>query len=254
MSTTEMDAQLAQALRAELAAIGTKHSRLQRHQRRGRALAVGLGVFVIAGAITGAAIVVNSVLRSTTVAPLGGITTDSHTGTGTLDLGPAPANAGAVIVDLTCLNQQGTLIVPTKPQAPGSPESFVTIYCSGRIDPVHIKDALLPKPGSTTITITADPQTRSKATAEYASSFTSAWAMNARGQTYRLCNHNGCPDLMAARIIDGQEAYISTKESTALIGSGYLNIYTSDGTTIVGQFPIGIPNDGHPIATPAPTT
>jgi hypothetical protein len=253
MSTTEMDPQLARALRAELAAIGTKHSRLQRHQRRSRALAVGLGVFTIAGAITGAAIVVNSVPGSTTVAPLGGITSDSHTGTGTLDLGPVPASAGAVIIDLTCLNQQETLIVPTKPQAPGSPESFVTIYCSGRIDPVHIKDALLPKPGSTTITITADPQTRSKATAEYASSFTSAWAVNARGQTYGLCNHNGCPDLMAARIIDGQEAYISTKESTALIGSGYLN-YKSDGTTFVGQFPIGIPNDGHPIATPVPTT
>jgi hypothetical protein len=253
MSTTEMDPQLARALRAELAAIGTKHSRLQRHQRRSRALAVGLGVFTIAGAITGAAIVVNCVPGSTTVAPLGGITSDSHTGTGTLDLGPVPASAGAVIIDLTCLNQQGTLIVPTKPQAPGSPESFVTIYCSGRIDPVHIKDALLPKPGSTTITITADPQTRWKATAEYASSFTSAWAMNARGQTYGLCNHNGCPDLMAARIIDGQEAYISTKESTALIGSGYLN-YKSDGTTFVGQFPIGIPNDGHPIATPVPTT
>jgi hypothetical protein len=253
MSTTEMDPQLARALRAELAAIGTKHSRLQRHQRRSRALAVGLGVFTIAGAITGAAIVVNSVPGSTTVAPLGGITSDSHTGTGTLDLGPVPASAGAVIIDLTCLNQQETLIVPTKPQAPGSPESFVTIYCSGRIDPVHIKDALLPKPGSTTITITADPQTRWKATAEYASSFTSAWAVNARGQTYGLCNHNGCPDLMAARIIDGQEAYISTKESTALIGSGYLN-YKSDGTTFVGQFPIGIPNDGHPIATPVPTT
>lgn len=244
MTTTEMDPQLAREVRAELTAIGTKHSRLQRHQQRVRALTVGIGILAIAGATTAAAIVVNNIPGSTTVAPLGGISTATHTGTGTIDLGPAPAKAGAVILNVTCLNQQGTVSIDTNPQNPGSGGDFATIYCSGRTTPVHIKDGLLPKPGSTTITITADPGTRWKATAEYASSSTSAWGVNAHGQTYGLCNHNGCPELMAAQeLAHGEEGYIYSTET--IRGTGYLKVYKSDGTTVIGRFAIGIPDDGN---------
>jgi hypothetical protein len=250
MTRSEMDPTLAHAVRAELTAIGTTHSRLQRHQRRVRILAVGIGIVAIAGVTTAAAIVVNNLQGSTTVVPIGGISTATHTGTGTVDLGPAPADAGAVILRVTCLNQQGTVSIETKPQNPGSAGDFLTIYCDGRTTPVHITDGLLPKPGSTTITITADPGTKWKATAEYASSSTSAWGVNSRGQTFGLCNHNGCPDLMAAQVVNGEEAYVNTKEFDTFEGSGYIKVYKSDGTTVVGRFAIGIPDDGR---TPVPT-
>jgi hypothetical protein len=246
MTRTEMDPQLAREIRAELAAIGTKHSRLQRHQRRVRALTVGVGVLAIVGATTAAAVVVSNIPGSTTVVPLGGISTATHTGTGTMDLGPAPAKVGAVILNVTCLNRQGTVSIETNPQNRGSSGDFVTIYCSGRTTPVHIKDGLLPKPGSTTITITADPGTRWKATAEYASSSTSAWGVNAHGQTYGLCNYKGCPNLMAAQeLAHGEEGYIYSKEMDAFRGAGYLMVYKSDGTTVIGRFAIGIPDDGN---------
>lgn len=249
MTRSEMDSTLAHAVRAELAAIGTTRSRLQRRQRRVRILAVGIGIVAIAGVTTAAAIVVNNLPGVTMVLPIGGISSATHTGTGTVDLGPAPANAGTVILRVTCLTQTGTVTIETKPQNPGSAGDFLTIYCDGRTTPVHITDALLPKPGSTTITITADPGTKWKAAAEYASSSTSAWGVNSNGQTFGLCNQNGCPDLMAAQVINGEEAYVNTKEFGAFEGSGYIKVYKSDGMTVVGRFAIGIPNDGH---TPVP--
>lgn len=249
MTRSEMDAKLAQSVRAELAAIGTTHSRLQRHQRRVRIVAVGVGIVAIAGVTTAAAIVVNHLPGATTVTPISGISSATHTGTGTIELGLAPANAGAVILRVTCLNQQGTVNVETMPQNPGSDGDFLTIYCDGRTTPVHITDGHLPKPGSTTITITADPGTKWKATALYASSSTSAWGVNSSGQTFGLCNHNGCPDLMAAQVINGEEGYISAEESGAFEGTGYIKVYKSDGTTVIGRFAIGIPDDGN---TPVP--
>jgi hypothetical protein len=246
MNTTEMNPQFASAVRAELAAIGTKHSRLQRHQRHTRALVIVVGVVAIAGATTGAAVVVNNLPGTTMVTPLGGIATATHTGTGTLDLGPVPAKAGAVVVNLTCLNKKGTVSLETKPQGPGSSFDIVALYCGkGRTKPAHINDGLLPKPGSTTITITADPGTKWKATAEYASSTTSAWGVNAHGQTFGLCDYKGCPALIAAQVINGEEGYVSAKEWDAFTGIGYIKVYRSDGTTAIGRFGVGIVDGGN---------
>jgi hypothetical protein len=245
MSATEMNPKLASAVRAELAAIGTKHSRLQRHQRRVRTLVIVVGVIVIAVATTGAAIVVSNLPGTTTVTPLGGFAAATLTGTGTLDLGPVPEKAGAVIVNVTCLNKEGTVSVPTNPQSRLFSGGFVTLYCGkGRTKPAKIDDGLLPRPGSTTITITADPGTKWKATAEYASSVTSAWGLNAHGQTYGKCDYNGCPDLMAAQVINGEEGYIYAKEFGGFKGTGYIKVYESDGTTVVGRFAIGIVDGG----------
>jgi hypothetical protein len=245
MNAMEINPGFASAVRAELAAIGSKHSRLQRHQRRVRALVIVVGVIVIAGATTGAAIAVSNLPGTTTITPLGGFATATHTGTGTLDLGPVPAKAGAVIVNVTCLNREGTVSVPTNPQSRLFSGGFVTLYCGkGRTKPARIDDGLLPKPGGTTITITADPGTKWKATAEYASSTTSAWGVNAQGKTYGLCDYNGCPDLMAAQVINGEEGYIYAKEFGGFKGSGYIKVYKSDGTMVVGRFAIGIVEGG----------
>jgi hypothetical protein len=244
MTTPEMDTRLANAVRAELMAIGTHHSRLKRQQRRTRALAIGIALIAIAGVTTGAAIVVNSVPGATTVTPLGGIVSATGTGTGTMDVGPAPAKAGAVIVTVTCLNPQGTISVDTRPQSKGFVGGFSTIYCERRSTPMTVKDGLLPKPGTTTITITADPGTRWKATAEYASSTTSAWGVNAHGQTYGLCDYDGCPDLTAAQVINGEEGYIYDREFAEFEGSGYIKVYKADGTTVIGRFAIGIVDGG----------
>ncbi|MEJ1231001.1 MAG: hypothetical protein WDM88_10845 [Galbitalea sp.] len=65
--------------------------------------------------------------------------------------------------------------------------------------------------------------------------------MNARGQTYGKCDYDGCPDLMAAQVINGEEGYVSSRELDAFRGTGYVKVYKSDGTTVIGRFAIGIP-------------
>ena len=240
MSTTEMNPRFARGVRAELAAIGTKPSRLQRQQRHARALLIGIAVLAIVGATTGAAIVVNNLPGTTTVTPLGNITTATHTGTGTLQLGPVPAGSDEVIVNLTCLNKKGAVSLKTKPESGGSGFDIVTLYCGkGRTKPAHIEQGLLPKAGSTTITITADPSTKWTATAEYASSSTSAWGVNAHGQTYGLCDYTGCPDLGAVRVINGVQGYIYVPTFGGFAAGSYVKVYKSDGTTVIGRFLIG---------------
>jgi hypothetical protein len=47
-------------------------------------------------------------------------------------------------------------------------------------------------------------------------------------QTFGKCDYNGCPDLIAVRVINGEEGYISSKEERILAETGrtgYLNIY-----------------------------
>lgn len=56
---------------------------------------------------------------------------------------------------------------------------------------------------------------------------------------------NGTPTQTTA---DGAIGYISTKEQLNLGPcSGYLDVYESDGTTVIGRFPVGMDN-GTPYA------
>jgi hypothetical protein len=241
MNTTEINPEFARAVRAELTAIGTKSSRLQRQQRRTRGLALTIGALALAGATTGAAVIVNNFPGATTVTPLGQIVTATRTGTASLDLGPAPANAVAVIVDLTCLSSEGTVSVSTNPQSEGMRErpGGVEGDCALVRKPLHILDGLLPTSGTTSITITATPGTEWKATAQYASSSTTPWGVNAQGQTYGVPNVHGLPDLTPAQATNGKQGYIANKELQAMRHDGYINVYESDGTTVIGKFPIG---------------
>jgi len=241
MTSTEMNPLLSDAVRAELCALGTKHSRLQRQQRRARALAVGIGLVVVAGLTTGAAIVVNSLPGTATATAISSISSATHTGTGTMELGPVPARASAVIVTLACLNQVGTVSVETNSQSGNVEHDAEALLCgAGRTKPARIADAALPARGSTGITITAGPGTKWSATAQYASTSTTPWGVNARGHTYGKCTTRGCPDLIAAQVVDGEEGYVSDRQWAAFRGTGYIPVYKSDGTTVIGRFAIGI--------------
>ncbi len=236
-TNTGMNTDFARGVRAELAAIGTGRSRLRRHQRHTRALALGLGAVALAGATTGAAAVVSNLPGTTTVGPLGGVVSASHTGTGTIELGTAPAHAAVVIVDLTCVSSTGTVTVRLDRTQAESADS-VNADCGIVRGTTHIDDALLPAAGSTSITVTADPGTRWRATAQYATSSTTPWGVNSHGQTYGAANGHGVPDLSAAEATNGKQGYIFTRQLLAMRHDGFINVYESNGTTIVGRFPI----------------
>lgn len=237
MSTT-MDRTFAEAVERELAAIGTGRSRLRRHQRRTRTLTLAVGSFALAGALTGAAVVAGALPGTTTVTPFEATVTGSYTGTAEIELGPVPEGADRVILDITC-TEGGRIEVPTRP-GQGAEAASVWWDCSDpvRADPtVHISDGLLPAEGDTSITVTADPGTPWSMVARYGSSETSEWGVNARGETYGVPNDDGVPDLIAAQATNGEIGYIRDSESWAI--EGCIDVYESDGTTVIGVFPNG---------------
>jgi hypothetical protein len=48
------------------------------------------------------------------------------------------------------------------------------------------------------------------------------------------------PDLQGAQATNGKVGYVYTKQFNSFMGCGYLPVYDSDGTTVIGQFSIGI--------------
>jgi hypothetical protein len=193
------------------------------------------------------------------VAPLGRISTATHAGTGTIDLGPPPARQGrAVILGVTCLNQQGrwASIPIHQGQVLGtSPRST----CSGGTAPVHIKTDSLPKPG----TAPRSPSQRTlapdgKLPRNTPVPPTSAWGNECHGRTYGLCNYNGCPDHHGhAGLAHGEEeeGYICSKETRFRrdrITSRYIQVRW---LTVIGWLPLaslmtGTTSDGTGLEVP----
>ncbi|HEY0249267.1 MAG TPA: hypothetical protein VGC45_13480 [Gryllotalpicola sp.] len=248
-TTPTLDPEFASAIRDELVAIGTKKSRLQRHQRRTRALGIGIAAVAVAAATTGAAVATNYG-GLTTVTPAGTPVTVTHTGTATIGLGPAVTGANSVIVDLSCVSGTGKVSVPLTPGvmqnintgkviAPTGPET-TEFNCGSLTRGVRVTDGYL-APGSTSITITVDPDTTWKATAQYGTATTSDWGINANGQTYGAVNKkNGMPDLEPVQATNGAVGYAFTKEMLPPHQDGdSVNVYESDGTTVIGQFVFG---------------
>ena len=47
------------------------------------------------------------------------------------------------------------------------------------------------------------------------------------------------PDLQGAQGTNGKLGYVNVKEWDSYRGTGYVNLYESDGTTVIGKFSIG---------------
>lgn len=237
MNTTTLRPSVASAIESELAALGTADSRLQRNQRRARRLAFVLGTLAGAAVLTGGAIAVIGFPGETTTTPIGSVVSGTYTGTASVDLGAPPADAGAVILDVTCIQGGGVILVPLN----GRNADAVSWDCDVRTATTHIVDGKLPDPGTTTFTITADPGTQWSVTAQYATTSTTEWGVNANGQTYGVPNENGVPDLSPALATNGKVGYIFNRELLSFREGeeGFINVYESDGTTVIGQFFIG---------------
>lgn len=237
---TVLDPIFTAAVERELAAVGTAGSRLQRHQRRTRAATIAVGSLALAGALTGAAVVVSALPGETTITPFDTVVSGSFTGTAQVELGPVPEEADRVILDVTC-SEGGRIEVPLRG---GSGGDAVYWNCSDPIrenETVHIDDGRLPDAGGTSVTVTADPGTPWTVVARYGTSETTEWGVNTRGETYGVPNDEGMPDLSSAQATNGAVGYIRDSELMGVEGEGYIRVYESDGETVVGWFPIGDP-------------
>lgn len=227
----DMQPETSAAIRAELTAIGTRGSTLHRRQRRARVTASLIGVAAVAATTSAAALVIAGVPGTTTTSILGATTTVTRIGPALIDIGRAPATAGTVIVDITCLSDSGMVQVAT---LDGSTSSGV--HCGGGgTGTLHVIDGQLPAAGTSTVSIQASPNTKWRAVLQYASAVTSEWGVNAQGQTYGVENQHGHPDLVPATADNGHKGWVLWDQTMGAEQSATVNVYESDGVTVVGH-------------------
>jgi hypothetical protein len=167
------------------------------------------------------------------------------TGTRTVDLGPPPTGATAINISFTCLTG-GNFIF-----ADGAGVQCDSADAARQAHPVTYTVPIARGRDSTTITAT--PHARWHLIATYASVTTTAWAVNASGQTYGVQNQDGIPDLVAAMATNHRSGYVYASQleteppkapSQAIADNDApprtLTVYESDGKTPIGKFVVGL--------------
>ncbi|MGH3261291.1 MAG: hypothetical protein ACRDNS_04760 [Trebonia sp.] len=107
-------------------------------------------------------------------------------------------------------------------------------------------------PGQDSTRITATTGARWRLLATYVSVTTTAWAVNASGQTYGVQNQRGTPDLIAVTATNHRTGYVyahqlnppppkTIKQALAQNNAApkTLTVYESDGKTPIGKFALG---------------
>jgi PASTA domain len=170
-------------------------------------------------------------------------------GTETVELGPAPARANSIDIQLVCLSAGGFTVTGG---------TIVVCSFSDVNDPrgpsIAYPYAAVPLvKGQHSLTVTAATGARWRLTARYASVRTTPWGVNANGQTYGTANDNGTPDLLAVVASNGKTGYAYSSQvganscpqpanpsqalewqNTPLV-TVHVPVYLSDGKTPIGQ-------------------
>ncbi|MEO8969023.1 MAG: peptidase M56 family protein [Solirubrobacteraceae bacterium] len=169
--------------------------------------------------------------------------TTTGTGTQTVDLGTPPAGTTAIDIAFTCLTAGHFTFT-----------DGATVQCSSadaaRRSPIAAYTLSI-APGQVRTTIAATPGSRWRLVATYASVTTTAWGVNASGQTYGVQNQHGIPDLVAVIATNHRSGYVYANKlyprpktiAQALAQnnapSSALTVYESDGKTPIGKFVVG---------------
>lgn len=247
MSTIEIDPAFSAALRAALVE-HVAQTAVRQHRRRVR---VGVGAFLGLGLAAGGVAAAGNLLAlpgadlaSQLAAPL----TVTRTGPATVELGAAPKGATHVTLELTCLTA-GTFTF-----ADG-----VRVACSGSDAATSTASYTLPlAPGQHATSIRAGEGDEWRLTATYVHLQSTAWAVNAKGDTYGVENGHGTPDLVAVEATNGRTGYAYATDLAKAEGSGFTSpaealawqdahqgtsasipVYEADGATVIGEFVIG---------------
>ncbi|MFC8524865.1 peptidase M56 family protein [Pseudarthrobacter sp. NPDC057230] len=254
MKPLYIDDVFSDALRAELIERVEKTSPTR--TRRGTWLKAGIVVLAGVGVLSGVGATAGglvSIPGSTQITPLASPVTETHTGTATVQLGPAPEGATGIDVQLNCLSpgrftlEDGANIICSQADV-GTRQDW-----SGYTIPLEA--------GDESITITTSPEARWKLTAQYVDAKTTDWGANANGDTYGAENDNGSPDLVAVIATNGTQGYAyrtdlddangTTASKTfkspadalawqeSVKGKTFIvPVYDATGKTVVGEFVI----------------
>ena len=235
----QMDEHYATALRAAL--IDHVDVTMRRRRRVGLGVATGAGatLLVVGGGIAVAAGWL-SLPGTDVVTSKGPAVTITHTGSATVELGPAPPGATDIELTLSCLSP-GTFTF----------ENGASVTCSDAdvTSASSVSTYQLPlAPGQHSTAITTTERARWTLTATYAHVSLSEWGVNDNGLTYGVANAHGTPDLIAVVATNGQTGYAYNRDlnppgptslQTSPEPTRTIRVYTSDGHTQIGVFVIG---------------
>lgn len=167
--------------------------------------------------------------------------TATGTGTQTVNLGTPPAGATAIDIAFTCLTAGDFTF------ADGAAVQCDSADAARRSPPVRYRMSIVP--GQDITRIAATPGSRWRLVATYASVSTTAWGVNASGQTYGVQNQHGVPDLVAVTATNHRSGYVYANKldppaprtiAQALAQNNApprtLSVYESDGRTPIGEF------------------
>jgi hypothetical protein len=245
-----MDPMFTAALREALIANASSAPRAKRRWR----WRFGVGMLVSL-TIAGGGVALATGLFSQPGAPintqLGSIVVATRTGTATIDVGTPPAGATDISLMLTCLTA-GSFDFPN-----GSSMTCNSVDLSKPSAERTGSEVVPISPGVDTLTIETSSNATWTLQANYVSQISTAWGINANGQTYGVSNQKGTPDLMSVVIDDGTK-YGYVKKSDLNCASGnkvntlaqalawdQLNrnvsipVYENDGATVIGVFIVG---------------
>lgn len=186
------------------------------HRRR---LFAGIGIALVValgGTAAAAAAGLLTIPGATEYTPVATSVTETHSGTGTLDLGDVPADATGVALSFTC-------------ETPGS-FSFddgAGITCATAADSAHPATYVLPLTAidGGRVSITTTPDATWTLTAGYVIGTISPWGVNQSGETYGITNDDGDPELIAVIATNGAQGYVHRSD-----------LEDADGTTATKGF------------------
>jgi hypothetical protein len=172
-------------------------------------------------------------------------------GTSAVDLGARPAAATGAKVSVSCLTP-GRVVFPDGAslvcdEAPAEAEGS-----DPREEAYTVVDL---EPGQTTLTIEARAGVGWRAIATYVRTETSAWGVNAKGETYGVQRDGKSPDLIATYATNGRQGYayvteldgpmptspeeaLAWQEAQESRAERTIPVYESDGETQIGEFHI----------------
>lgn len=216
---------------------------LRRWRHSGIVVGLGIGLSVGGGVALATGVFSQHLPGVPSDTQLGHVVTATHTGTATVELGPAPQEANAISLTLTGLSV-GTFQIPNGANLGCSPSDFSQPGpdgCKG-------SDFVPLRAGQHTVTITTSANASWMLRATYVHQVITAWRTNAHGQTYGVANKNGFPDLVAVEFDYGRSGYVTLTDflcPKAVNGENFaIPVYRSDGTTKIGTFIVGTQGPG----------
>jgi hypothetical protein len=252
MNEVEFDPVFSAAVRNQLesgsSALPNRSAGWRKHIRLGAGIFVGATVLVGGGAFASGLLPLPGGTQITNVAST---VIQTHAGTATVEVGPAPNGATNIFVSLTCLTAGTFTFADGASMACGADDAAglggVATY------------SLLIKPGQHSTRISTDRGNRWRIEATWVSERVTDWATNENGDTYGVMNEKGQPDLISVFATNNRPGFVYAKELAEADGSAHMfnspgeitawqkarlgkefkvTVYESDGRTKVGEFVI----------------